>query len=389
MIKVEKDFEKRLIEFRHHLHKFPELSYHEFKTTEEIIGWFERLGLPPVNLDLETGAVFDIVGEHPGPVIALRADIDALPMQEDNVSPYRSSVDGVMHACGHDMHTTALLGAGALLLKNRDLIKGTVRLLFQPAEEVATGAKYVCEKGALDGVDAIFGFHNIPTLPLGTIGIKSGGLMAGVDRFEVVFHGRGGHAGVPHKTIDPIIIAAEYVTNIQSIISRRINLFDNAAISVTHIEGGSTWNIIPDHATIEGTVRTFQKGSRKIIPLMMKKYAYGIAEANDGYADFHWEGLHPVVDNDPTFRKPLEDLTLELGYKPVEAKPSSGGEDFSFYQEQIPGFFVFIGVEGSEPWHSPIYNMKDSALKIAVEFLANVPLAISNHEMFRDKINIE
>lgn len=386
MIKLGQDFEKRLIDLRHHLHKYPELSYKEFKTTETILNYFDELGLKPLPLDIATGAVFDIKGENPGPVIALRADIDALPMQEDNISSYASSCDGIMHACGHDMHMTALIGAGTLLLENRDKINGTVRLIFQPAEEVATGAVYITERGALDGVDAIFGFHNIPTLPAGTIGIKSGGLMAGVDRFEVIFHGRGGHAGVPHKTIDPIIIAAEYITNIQSIISRRINLFDDAAISVTHIEGGSTWNIIPDEARIEGTVRTFQKDARKRIPLLMKKYAYGISEANDGYAVFNWEGLHPVVDNDPVFRKPLEDMTVALGYQPIEAKPSSGGEDFSFFQEQVPGFFVFIGVEGSEPWHSPIYNMKDEALRVAVEFLANTPIEMSKLEMFKEKV---
>ena len=380
MLQVGQSLEKDLIELRQYLHKYPELSYKEFKTTETIIEWFDKLGLKPVDFGLETGVVFDIEGGLDGHSIALRGDIDALPMQEENNSPYKSSFPRIMHACGHDMHAAALVGAGTLLYENRDRLKGKVRLLFQPGEEVATGAKYMCEHGVLEGVDAIFGIHNLPALPVGSIGIKSGGLMAGVDRFKVVFNGRGGHAGVPHKAIDPVIIASEYVTNIQNIISRKIDLFDNAVISVTHIQGGSTWNIIPDEVFIEGTVRTFQKRNRRFIPLQMKKYAYGIAESNGGYADFYWEGLHPVVDNFPLFRKPLEDLAIELGYQPVEAKPTSAGEDFSFFQEQIPGFFVFIGIEGTEAWHSPIYNMKDEALKVAVEFLANIPNKVNEIE---------
>lgn len=222
-----------LISIRRNLHEHPELSYEEFETTKAIKNWLEEKNITIINSNLETGVIAEISGNHSGPLIAIRADIDALPIQEETNLPYASKIDGRMHACGHDFHTAAIIGAAYLLKEKEFSLSGTVRFIFQPAEESSNGACKVIEAGHLHGVQAIFGMHNKPDLPVGTIGIKDGPLMAGVDRFEIEIHGVGTHAAVPDAGVDPIVASSQIVMALQTIVSRNISSSHNAVVSVT------------------------------------------------------------------------------------------------------------------------------------------------------------
>lgn len=376
MIKANEDLVKDLIDKRRELHQYPETAFEEIETTKKLKRWLKEAGISIVKPELKTGVIAEVEGEKPGPTIAIRSDIDALPVKEATGLPFASKIPGKMHACGHDFHMASILGTAMLLEKHKAELKGKVRFIFQPAEENAEGAEWMTAQGALEGVSAIFGMHNKPDLPVGTIGIKSGALMASVDRFHLVFKGVGGHAGIPHETVDPIVIASQYVNAAQSIIARKISLFQNAVLSITHIEGGSTWNVIPDSVMLEGTVRTFQEEAREQVEQWMRKLAYATAEGEGGEAEFQWMKKMPTIQNDPIFQSVLEQTARELDYNPVEGKPSSGGEDFAFYQQHIPGFFVWMGTNGTKQWHHPEFNLDESAIKVASEYFANLAVNV-------------
>ncbi len=362
-----------LVNYRRELHEYPELSRQEFQTTQRIRKWLQAHQIDIVEYpSLSTGVIAQIVGKIEGPMIALRADIDALPIHEETGLAFTSQNTGVMHACGHDFHTAAIFGAAILLNERKEELQGTVRIIFQPAEETAQGAIDIVDAGVLDGVEAIFGFHNKPDLPVGTIGIKSGALMASVDRFEIDIQGVGGHAGMPQNSVDPIVVGSAIVSGLQHIISRELNPFHNIVISTTRFQAGNTWNVIPDKAELEGTVRTFQNEARDLIPSLMKRKVEGIATAFGATVDFRWFPYLPVVDNDPKFYDILTQTAQELNYTVVEAKPSPGGEDFALYQMKIPGFFVWVGVEGPRQWHHPSYVLNEDALLVAANYFANV-----------------
>ena len=362
-----------LVNYRRELHEYPELSRQEFQTTQRIRKWLQAHQIDIVEYpSLSTGVIAQIVGKLEGPMIALRADIDALPIHEETGLAFTSQNTGVMHACGHDFHTAAIFGAAILLNERKEELQGTVRIIFQPAEETAQGAIDIVDAGVLDGVEAIFGFHNKPDLPVGTIGIKSGALMASVDRFEIDIQGVGGHAGMPQNSVDPIVVGSAIVSGLQHIISRELNPFHNIVISTTRFQAGNTWNVIPDKAELEGTVRTFQNEARDLIHSLMKRKVEGIATAFGATVDFRWFPYLPVVDNDPKFYDILTQTAQELNYTVVEAKPSPGGEDFALYQMKIPGFFVWVGVEGPRQWHHPSYVLNEDALLVAANYFANV-----------------
>ncbi|WP_425803880.1 amidohydrolase [Desulfitobacterium sp. Sab5] len=370
------DLKQKLVYYYRELHKYPELSFKEFKTTQAIRQWLEEEGIDILDFPLNVGVIAEIRGNLPGPTLALRADIDALPIQEDSGIDYASQNEGVMHACGHDFHMASILGAALLLKEHRAELKGTVRFIFQPGEEATNGAQVTIETGVLEGVDAIFGFHNKPDLPVGTVGIKSGALMASVDRFEIEVIGVGGHAGIPHNVIDPIVTASQIVTTLQTIVSRNLSPFSNVVISVTRFQAGNTWNVIPERAVLEGTVRTFQEEARALVPELMKRAVEGIAAAYGAKVSFRWFPSLPCVDNDPQFTSLLKETAEELGYKVVEAEPIPGGEDFAAYQKIIPGYFVWIGVEGTKEWHHPQYNLKEEALSVGANYFAHLALKI-------------
>ncbi|MCX2811717.1 M20 peptidase aminoacylase family protein [Bacillus sp. ChL18] len=368
---------KRLINIRRDLHEHPELSGEEFETTNKIRRWLEEEGITVLDVPkLQTGVIAEIKGDKSGPVIAVRADIDALPIEENTNLPFASRNSGVMHACGHDFHTASILGTAFLLNERKHELKGTVRFIFQPAEEIAAGARQVIEASALDGVSAIFGMHNKPDLPVGTVGLKEGPLMASVDRFEITVKGKGGHAGIPDNSIDPIQAAGQIIGGLQSVVSRNISSLHNAVVSITRVQGGSSWNVIPDHVEMEGTVRTFQKEARDAVPKHMKRVAEGIAAGFGAEAEFRWYPYLPSVMNDARFIQAAEQTAEDLGLQTVRAEQSPGGEDFALYQEKIPGFFVWMGTNGTEEWHHPAFTLDEKALPAAAEFFARLAVNV-------------
>lgn len=368
----EKELSDKLIKYRRELHENPELSMKEYETTKRIRQWLINENIKILNLPLKVGVVAEIEGDYEGPTVALRADIDALPIVEETGLEFSSKNYGVMHACGHDYHTSSILGAAIILRENKSKLHGKVRIIFQPAEENAKGADIIIKSGALNNVKAIFGMHNKPDLPVGTIGVKSGPLMASVDRFEIDVIGVGGHAGIPERCIDPIIVASEIVSGLQTIISRSLSPFNNTVISLTRFSSGNTWNVIPEKAYLEGTVRSFQNKIRKIIPSLMERKAEGIAKSHGARIDFRWYPYLPGVYNDEKFIRVVTDSATELGYKVELAKQSTGGEDFALYQKEVPGFFLWMGVDGSKEWHHPEYNLNEEALIVAAKYFSNL-----------------
>lgn len=362
----------RLTEIRRELHRYPELSHEEFETTARIKRWLEADGIRIAGYPLRTGVVAEVGGLHGGPVVALRADIDALPIQEETGLPFASTIPGRMHACGHDFHTAALLGAASLLKQREDELQGTVRLLFQPAEEKASGARKVVESGALDGVRAVFGLHNKPDLPVGEIGIKGGPLMAAADGFTVEVAGEGTHAAVPEAGIDPIVIASHIVTALQSIVSRSIGALDSAVVSVTKLHSGTVWNVIPEKAVLEGTTRSFDPGVRSRVRARFGQIVDGVAAAYGAKASTRWVEGPPPVHNDEALAELAWSEAEQLGLLPVVPIPSPAGEDFSVYQQHVPGLFVFFGTAGPHEWHHPAFDLDERALPIAADFLAGV-----------------
>ncbi|MDO7908011.1 amidohydrolase [Paenibacillus sp. JX-17] len=368
----------RFVEMRRELHQYPELSHEELETTGRIRRWLEEAEIRLVHYPLHTGVVAEVGGFLDGPVIAIRADIDALPIQEETGLPYASRLPGQMHACGHDFHTASLIGtAYALKAKERNL-KGTIRFIFQPAEEKAEGAKAVIESGALEGVTAIFGMHNKPDLPVGTIGIKEGPLMAAADGFIVDVQGRGTHAAVPEAGADPVVAAAHIITALQTVVSRNVGSLDSAVISVTKLLSGTTWNVIPDSAQLEGTIRTLDDDVRVTILNRFRQVAEGVAAALGVKAAVRWIEGPPSVQNDAALAA-LGRRAAELtGYRHIEAAPSPAGEDFAVYQRHVPGLFVFMGTDGPQEWHHPAFNIDERAIEVSIHFfeqLAELALA--------------
>lgn len=370
------DFKDRLITYRRYLHQHPELSFQEVETTKQLKQWLIEAGIKVIEVNQELGVIAEIGNHLLGPTIALRADMDALPIEEVSTEDYCSENKGVMHACGHDFHMAAILGAALLLKEKESQLKGKIRLIFQPAEEATTGAAYMIGAGAISDVDLILGFHNKPDLPVGTIGIRSGGLMAAVDRFEIEINGIGGHAGLPEQTIDPIPIGAQIITALQNIVSRRTSPSDQLVISVTKFQAGNTWNVIPEKAFLEGTVRSFNKDVRMKTEVIMREMVEGIGQINGAEVVFKWHALLPCVNNDKRFEATLWKVGEDLDYQMVVAEPVPGGEDFAMYQELIPGFFVWIGVDGPYAWHHPNFRLNEEALVVAASYFAEVSLQL-------------
>ena len=337
LLDIIENLEDKLIEVYRKLHEYPELSNEEFKTTNMIKKLLTDVDIKVIDLNIETGLVAEIKGNPKGPVIAMRCDIDALPITEETELKYKSRINGKMHACGHDFHTAVMIGAAYLIKKYEKSLIGTVKLIFQAGEESADGAKNIIATGVLDDVDVIFGIHSIPDAAVGVLGIKERAVTAAVDRFEINIHGIGSHAARPEKSIDPIVIATNVIVALQTIVSRNINPKDKALLSVTHIESGNTWNVIPENAYIEGTVRTLDEKVRELIPKRMKEIIESIAEAFDGSAELIWHSGSPATNNDEYWTSFCGDVGRRMGYKIKRTSMGLEGEDFAYYQKKIKG----------------------------------------------------
>lgn len=368
-----------MIDFRHRLHRIPELGDEEFETAAAIRAELTRLGIRHVaGVENAPTATIAWLGDAEKPCVALRGDIDALPITERTGLPYASEHPGRMHACGHDGHSASLMAAAATLKDMESRLGVCAKLIWQPAEEGGGGAARLISAGVLDGrigpkVDAIFGLHGWPAMKVGSIATRGGVLMAAMDNFTTSFTGRGAHGGYPHLGRDPIMAACEAALSIQQIVSRETDPTDSVVITVGKIEGGRAVNVIPDEARISGTVRTLGDAARNQVREAIRRRCAGVAAAHDCRADFKWIDGYPPLVNDPQMAdyvaRTARDLLGEGSFAPA-ARPSMGAEDFAFYLQKIPGCFFMLGVEGLDQTghpglHSDRYDFTDAAIAVA------------------------
>ncbi|PGM55501.1 M20 family metallopeptidase [Bacillus sp. AFS053548] len=370
---------EEVIKWRRHFHQYPELSFHEEKTAQYVYDTLQTFGNLEISRPTKTSVMARLIGSQPGKVLAIRADMDALPIEEENTFEFASTNPGVMHACGHDGHTAMLLGTAKILTSLKDKIKGEVRFLFQHAEELYPGgAEEMVQAGVMDGVDMVIGAHLWAPMKLGTVGVAYGPMMAAPDTFYVTVEGKGGHAALPHDTIDSIAIASQVVTNLQHIVSRNTDPLDNLVVSVTKFIGGTTHNVIPGSVEICGTVRSFNADLRKSVPDLMERIIKGITDAHGAQYKFDYEfGYRPVI-NDEQITKAIEETILEVfDEKTLDLmKPNMGGEDFSAYQQKAPGTFFYVGAGNKEkdityPHHHARFTIDEDALEIGVNLFVH------------------
>ena len=354
---------------RRHLHMYPEVSGTEVETTRYIRKALEAMGIACWNLQSKTGVVAEI-GNGEGPTLALRADIDALPIVEQTGLDYASKNEGAMHACGHDFHTASLLGAAQVLKEQEATLQGKVRFIFQPAEESNQGARALISEGVIEGVDAIIGFHNKPELPVGTIGVKEGPLMAAVGQFKAEITGVGTHAAAPHNGNDPIVTACQVIANAQAIVARHTSPLEPVVLSVSHIEAGNTWNVIPEKVFFEGTIRTFNKEVERKMTEQFEKMIVQTADVYGQKGSIEWILTPPVVHNDAAVTKVIKSVTEKFATV-VTPEVTLGAEDFANYMEHVPGCFVFIGTGCPREWHHPAFLVDDAALPFAIQYFVD------------------
>lgn len=382
---LSKKYLKDSISIRRYLHQHPEVSYKEYETTKYIKGKLDEIGIP-YESPLETGCVGILKGaKQSDRVIALRADIDALPIEEEGEAKqdFISQNKGVAHCCGHDAHTANLLTAARILKEMQNEIEGTVLFVFQPGEEkLPGGGKLLSETGFLQEqkVQAIFGLHTSPMHKTGTIATKAGPLMAAPDEFEVEIIGKGGHAARAHETVDPIVLSAQYINAIQTIASRSVDPTEPVVVTVGKVEGGTAYNIIPEKVKLWGTARTLTPETADLVQERMEALAKGITESAGGSYTFTFnKGYPPVINTEKEARTILDSATRLFGADAaIEMKrPVMAGEDFAFYQEYFPGAFFFVG-SGSDtsdsqyPWHHPKYNVDDRFFEVATPLMVSL-----------------
>ena len=374
-----KKFYDTLVNTRHYLHQHPELSGQEYETTSFLRSYLQDLGIKILDTGLETGLIAEIgQGE---PVIALRADIDALPILEQTGLPYASQNPGVMHACGHDFHQTSLLGAAELLKAMEEDLQGTIRLIFQPAEETSQGASQVLATGLLDDVVAMIGFHNRPQLKAGQMALKPGAMMAGVEKFKVTVEGVSSHAARPDLGVDTVLTLTSMIQNLQALVSRTVSPFEPVVLSVTHIEAGATWNVLPQNGFFEGTIRCFDPDLQKRLKADFIRVVENTAENFCAKVAIVWDQTPPVTYNDPELAELIFKNSQNIG-ELLPAQPSSAGEDFAFYQEKIPGVFAFIGSNGAADapdLHHDSMTIDDAAFQVSVPYYVENALFLLKH----------
>ncbi len=361
---------QQLVRWRRELHQHPELSDQEFATTERLTRWLQQLNVKLLPLALKTGVVAEI--GHGEPLIALRADIDALPIDEQTDNPWRSQQPGVMHACGHDLHSSVMLGVAQQLQRIEAQLPGRVRILFQPAEEIFTGAKQLLAAGALNDVQAIFGLHNAPDLPTGTLRTRGGAYYANVDRFQINITGKGAHAARPHEGIDSIVIGSHIVTALQTLPSRVFSSLESVVVSVTRFTAGNSWNVLPQTVELEGTVRTHNAEIRAQIPQKIEALIKGISAGFGAQVELVWQEGPPSLVNTPEWADFALSLAKEQGYQTQIGTPQMGGEDFAFYLQQLPGAFVSIGSASDYGLHHASFDPDEAMLEPAVQYFTEL-----------------
>ena len=371
---------------RRHLHQHPELGFQEFETARFIAERLAALGVEDIKTGIATTGVTGLIRGTKGgggKVVLLRADMDALPIQEENQVDYRSQHDGKMHACGHDAHTSMLLGLTRLLNDRRDQFNGTVKVLFQPAEEGGGGAKVMIDEGVLEHpkVDACFGMHVAQEMPVGLIGTRPGPIMAASDRFSFTIRGKGGHGARPQGTVDPIAIGAQIVVALQTIVSRETDPTLQAVVTVGAFQAGEAFNVIPDTAKLRGTVRSFEEGERKRLAERIEAIVRGIAGAMRAEVDFSYHFGYPPTVNDPGMTELVRAVAAEVvgAAKVIEEPLHMGAEDFSYFLQRKPGAFFFVGTRNPEKgfvWghHHPKFDIDEEGLAVGMETMANVVL---------------
>ncbi|WP_449539315.1 M20 family metallopeptidase [Ferdinandcohnia sp. Marseille-Q9671] len=371
-----------MVEIRRYLHQHPEVSFREYKTAEYIANFYKSLGIEVRTNVGGNGIVAKIQGGKPGQTVAIRADFDALPIQDEKDVPYKSTVPGVMHACGHDGHTATLLVLAKALNEMKEQLTGTVVLIHQHAEEFAPGgAIAMIEDGCLEGVDVIFGTHLWATVPTGTIEYRVGPIMAAADRFEIKIQGSGGHGAHPHTTKDAIVIGSQLVMNLQQIVSRRVDPIESAVVSLGSFVAENPFNVIANTAKLEGTVRTFSEDVRTQIEEEIERIVKGTCIATDSSYSYSFHRGYPAVVN----HKNETDILIEAAkqipsvLQVKETAPQMGGEDFAYYLQHVPGTFFFTGAmqlnkEDAYPHHHPKFDIDEKAMLVAAKTLGSATL---------------
>lgn len=371
--KLELAYEDMIV-IRRHLHMHPELSFQEQKTAQYIVNFYNDLGVEVKANVGGNGVVARVKGGKPGKTVALRADFDALPIHDEKDVPYKSTVPGVMHACGHDGHTATLLQLAKAIFELQENLSGEYVFIHQHAEELAPGgAVSMIEDGCLDGVDVIFGTHLSSLTPTGNIGYTVGASMAAADMFEIKVQGAGGHGASPHQTKDAILIASQLVTNLQQLVSRRVNPIESAVLTIGSFVAENAFNVIADTAELKGTVRTFSPEIRDLMEIEMKRILDGTALANNCTIDFEYHRGYPALVNHEKETLFIKSIASNIIGEEHVLKQSAqmGGEDFSYYLEKVPGTFFFTGAKPADayPHHHPKFDIDEKALLIAAKVL--------------------
>ncbi len=374
------ELQVELIATRRDIHRHPELGFKEIRTAGLVAERLKEYGLEVRTGIGKTGVFGDLIGGQAGPTIAFRADMDALPMTEINELPYKSQNVGVMHACGHDGHVAILLGAAKALAKIRDQLKGRIRFVFQPAEEGDAGARHMIGDGVLEGVDEIYGLHLWNFQPYGKIGIKAGPVMAAADVFKIIVKGRGGHGAAPQDTIDPVVIGAQIVTALQTIVSRNTDPLESTVVTVGQFKAGTSFNIIADEAFMFGTARSFTEENRLMIKTRMMEILAGFEKAFRVKVEFEYQdGYPPTINSEPETEK-IRRAALKIADEVDLPFMTMGGEDFAFYLKQVPGCFIFIGSlpegakPGSVPHHCTYFDIDERSLMVGASVFYQLAL---------------
>lgn len=371
-------FEETVVQ-RRDFHQHPEIAFEEVRTSGIIAERLEALGLPVRRGVGKTGVVAVLTGAEPGRTVLARADIDALPIHDEKDVSYRSLIDGKMHACGHDGHAAVLLSVAKLLNKRQNTLKGRVVFIFQPAEEMVGGAEVMLNDGALTSLtpDAVIGLHLSSDYPLGTVALRAGPSMAATDSFWVLVHGSGGHAAKPHNCVDPVLIAAQLVVTLQSLVARETDPQDSAVVSITSVHGGTAYNIIPETVELKGTLRSFLPETRKYLKERLQTLCRTTTEGLRGYTTFEWIDQSPAVINDAEMTERMKRVAAEVvgDENVLESAKSMGGDDMSLWLAQAPGCYFFVGGRNPEmgadkPHHHPKFDLDERSLGIATETLA-------------------